>query len=151
MTDRAAICIAKRYLLLINQRKVGNYACAGKSRAGSCSTSPHYVHCGMGAGASEQKSKHLWHLLEIWGITGGPGTYHIFIQRIPMTDNLWRVKNAAMRQLHKLTSAKWHLLQPQQPAHVKTPQGNEFPIVSQHKSKSVCYHYSQTVRLLYTQ
>lgn len=37
VTDRAAICIAKKYLLLINHRQVGQDACAGTLAAGSWS------------------------------------------------------------------------------------------------------------------
>ena len=44
-TDGAAICIAKRYLPLINQRKVGFYGCAGESVAGSSSA---VLLCGPG-------------------------------------------------------------------------------------------------------
>lgn len=58
-TDGAAICIAKRYLPLINQRKEGFYGCAGESVAGSSSAV-----LLRGPGPQQLEGSKIW----IWGV-----------------------------------------------------------------------------------
>lgn len=98
MTDRAAICIAKRYLLLINQRKAGNYACAEKSRARSHSVFLCYVSQRIGCGLCAADYGSSAFAGEVKYNRRACYSSCLLIKNSYPWINLWEVKNVILRK-----------------------------------------------------
>lgn len=153
MIDRTTICIAKKYLLSINHRKVGSDACAGKSRAGSHSA---FLCCvSRGAGCTwHAADSSLWHLQEKVNYNRRACySSHLLIKNSYLWINLQEDKNATLRKPLLITllaggtsGFTWHTLL------TGKHRGNK-PRICFHglQFKSIPDHYFWWVPLLYTQ